>query len=135
MNSRRYTYADYAKWDDGKRWELLDGVPYMMAAPSQAHQEISVALTTLFANFLKGKPCKVFHAPFDVCLNPKSLRFGKDDTVVQPDLLVVCDKTNLDGNCMTYIYGDENSMLVPVRVLDGCEIDLHDIFPITEETS
>jgi hypothetical protein len=27
---RHYTYADYATWDDDVRYELIDGVPYMM---------------------------------------------------------------------------------------------------------
>jgi Uma2 family endonuclease len=47
------------------------------------------------ANFLKGKSCKVFVAPFDVCLTG----LGDDDTtVVQPDVLVICDKSKLvDG--------------------------------------
>jgi len=90
----RYTYADYASWDDENRYELIDGLVYMMSAPSQAHQEISGEIFRQLANFLKGKPCKVFPAPFDVCLNAAG---DKDDTVVQPDLIVVCDKSKLDG--------------------------------------
>jgi len=94
--NERYTYADYCKWDDSERWELIDGVPYAMApAPTQQHQEISSEIHRQLANFLKGKPCKVFHAPFDVRLNAD----GKDDTVCQPDLLVVCDSAKLDGKC------------------------------------
>jgi len=88
----RYTYEDYCTWDDDKRWELIDGVPYAMSAPSRAHQEISSQLNRLIGNFLVGKPCKVFAAPFDVRLNFDT----RDDIVVQPDLLVVCDKSKLD---------------------------------------
>jgi len=90
---RRYTYADYCALDDDKRYELIDGTPYAMAAPSQAHQEISGNLHYQLYNFLKGKPCMVLAAPFDVRLNADS----GDDTVVQPDLLVICDKSKLDG--------------------------------------
>jgi len=90
----RYTYADYASWDTEDRYELIDGVAYMMSAPSWAHQEILVELSRQLANFLKGKPCKIFVAPFDVCLNAAG---DKDDTVVQPDLLVICDKAKLDS--------------------------------------
>jgi len=90
---RRYTYEDYCSWDDDKRWELIDGVPYEMSAPSQAHQEIIGGLHYQFYSFLKDKPCKVFIAPFDVRLNADT----RDDIVVQPDLLVVCDKEKLDG--------------------------------------
>jgi Uma2 family endonuclease len=89
-----YTYADYLEWNDGKRYELIDGKAYMMASPSTAHQIISGELFGQFWNFLGGKTCRVFSAPFDVRLFPqKNL---SDDTVVQPDLLVVCDKTKLD---------------------------------------
>ena len=91
----RYTYADYCAWGDEKRWELLDGVPYALSAPSQAHQEISGSLHNQIYNYLKGKSCKVFAAPFDVRLNADA----GDDTIVQPDLLVVCDQAKLDGKC------------------------------------
>ena len=91
---KRYTYADYANWDDDNRYELIDGVVYMMSAPSQAHQETIGELFRQLANFLKGKPCKVFLSPFDVCLNAKG---DDDDTVVQPDILVVCNMSKLDG--------------------------------------
>jgi len=90
-----YTYADYEKWElkQGERYELIDGIPYMMAAPSTWHQAISGEIFVQLYNFLKGKPCRVFHAPFDVRL------FGKgkmDRTVVQPDILVVCDSKKID---------------------------------------
>jgi len=61
--NQRYTYADYYEWDDGERWELINGVSYLMSpAPLQAHQRISGELFRQLANFLKGKPCKVFAA-------------------------------------------------------------------------
>jgi Uma2 family endonuclease len=92
---KRYTYAEYAGWpDDGKRYELIDGVVYMMApAPTWEHQDISAELLTQLRVFLKGKPCKAFAAPFDVRLNASA----GDDTVVQPDLVVVCDRLKLSG--------------------------------------
>jgi len=93
-DEKRYTYADYCTWDDSGRWELIDGVAHAMApAPSQSHQETSSELHRQIANFLKGKPCKVFAAPFDVKLNIDN----NDDTVMQPDLLVVCENSKLDG--------------------------------------
>ena len=89
-----FTYTDYCSWDDNERWELIDGVPCAMSpAPTERHQDaVGVIYTQLFF-FLRGKPCKVFIAPFDVRLNANE----SDDTVVQPDILVVCDKTKLDG--------------------------------------
>ena len=91
--ARKYTYKDYLNSDDDIRYELIDGVIYMMSSPSQAHQDISGELYGRLWNFLRGKPCKVYHAPFDVLLNADTT----DDTVLQPDLLVVCDMAKLDG--------------------------------------
>jgi len=88
----RYTYSDYIQWDDDKRRELIDGVPYLMAGPNRRHQEISSNLNDQFRSFLKDKSCKVYYAPLDVRLNSDTL----DDTVVQPDLIIVCDHSILD---------------------------------------
>jgi Uma2 family endonuclease len=91
-----YTYADYLAWDTKDRYEIIDGEAYMMGAPSVVHQVISGELFGQFWAFLKGKSCQVFAAPFDVRLFPKE--DGSDDTVVQPDLLVICDKSKIaDG--------------------------------------
>jgi Uma2 family endonuclease len=88
-----YTYADYASWPVGERWELIDGVPYSMSSPNDAHQTISGEISRQLANFLVGKPCKVYSAPFAVRLNANT----DDDTVVEPDIFVVCDRSKLDG--------------------------------------
>ena len=88
----RYTYSDYLKWDDDIRRELIDGKVYLMAAPNRRHQELSSNLHGQFWAFLEGKSCKVYHAPFDVRLDADTL----DDTVVQPDIVIVCDHQILD---------------------------------------
>ena len=54
----RYSYSDYLQWDDKVRRELIDGVPYLMAAPNRQHQELLSNLHALFWTFLKGKSCK-----------------------------------------------------------------------------
>ena len=87
-----YTYSDYVTWDDDTRYELIHGVPYMLAAPSLVHQRVIGRLYVQLFNFLAGKACEVFVAPVDVRLCAGQ----RDDTVVQPDLLVVCDKAKLD---------------------------------------
>ena len=93
QKDKHYTYADYVTWGDEIRYELIDGVAYMLSAPAWEHQDISMSLSYQIRGFLKGKPCKVFAAPFDVRLNAD----GGDDTVVQPDLVVVCDRSKLIG--------------------------------------
>lgn len=100
--NERYTYGDYLTWDDGQRWELIDGVAYNMTpAPNRVHQKISGELFRQFANYLLDKPCQAFAAPFDVRL-PEQGELGADvTTVVQPDLVVICDSRKLDdAGCM-----------------------------------
>jgi len=91
-DGRRYTYSDYMTWDDDERWELIDGVPFLMSAPTTRHQEISGNLYFQLRSSLEGKPCKPFYAPSDVRLNADTL----DNTVVQPDVYVLCDRGKLD---------------------------------------
>ncbi|HBQ64551.1 MAG TPA: Uma2 family endonuclease [Clostridiales bacterium] len=93
-----YTYADYLGWPEDERWEIIGGVPYNMSpAPSYDHQSISAALTSLFYFFMKGKPCKVLAAPFDLRIPPWPDAPDEEiRDVVQPDLLVVCDRNKLD---------------------------------------
>ena len=92
--TENYTYADYAGWETDIRYELIDGKAYAMSAPSAAHQRILVKLCTQFENFLEGKKCRVFIAPFDVCINGKG---DEDKDVVQPDVLIICDESILDA--------------------------------------
>lgn len=96
-NERKYTYADYITWPEEERWELINGIAYDMSpSPSRRHQEISRALFYQFYEYLKDKACEVYYAPFDVRL-PKAQEEDEDiPTVVQPDILVVCDLHKLD---------------------------------------
>lgn len=94
----RFTYGDYKTWDDNERWELIDGVPYNMSpAPQVAHQRILTQLVRHFANYLDGKPCQVFAALLDVRLPEDNESDDLIETVVQPDLTVICDKGKLDN--------------------------------------
>ena len=88
---RRFTYADYREWelDEGERYELIYGETYAMSAPNAYHQSILMELAKQIAVFMTGKPCKVYPAPYDVRLFYEEDE--NDDTVVQPDISVVCD--------------------------------------------
>lgn len=94
----RFTYADYLAWPDEERWELIEGVPYMMSpAPTRKHQELAGNLHSLLHQYLKGKKCKVYVAPFDVRLpETQGSSDEQTETVVQPDIVVVCDPDKLD---------------------------------------
>ncbi len=92
---KKYTYDDYLTWPEGERWEILDGVPYMQAAPTWQHQAISVELTSQFNSYLRGKQCRVFAAPFDLCIPEFNESDEEISNVTQPDIVVVCDESKL----------------------------------------
>lgn len=92
----RYTYGQYLTWPDSERWELIDGQAWDMSpAPLRGHQVLLGRLHLAIGNFLKGKPCQVFLAPFDVLLPEGSEPDNEVDTVVQPDIVVFCDPSKL----------------------------------------
>ena len=94
--AKGYTYRDYLSWGDDVRFELLDGIPHMMAAPTRWHQQVLGEIYRQLGNWLEDKPCEVYAAPFDVRLFPEADK--SDRVVVQPDVLVVCDGEKLsDG--------------------------------------
>ncbi|MFL0197114.1 Uma2 family endonuclease [Clostridium sp. WILCCON 0269] len=95
QEKKKYTYADYLAWPEEEKFELIDGIPYMQAVPSWQHQSISTELITQFSNYLKNKPCRVFHAPFDLRLPDENENDNETTTVVQPDIVVICDKKGL----------------------------------------
>jgi Uma2 family endonuclease len=89
---RRFTYGDYKSWElgPGERYEIIDGAAYAMSAPTDKHQAVLIALAANFYDFLKDKPCIVRPAPYDVRLFYEEDE--SDDTVVQPDLSILCDE-------------------------------------------
>ncbi|MDR1786622.1 MAG: Uma2 family endonuclease [Spirochaetaceae bacterium] len=90
-----YTYADVLSWDEDLRAELVGGELFMMSEPTTAHQAVLGEIFVQLHRFLRGKPCKVFPAPFGVRLFPKA--DNSDDTVLEPDIVVVCDRSKLDA--------------------------------------
>jgi len=92
-----YSYADYLRWELEDRVEIIKGRHYKMnAAPKRLHQKLSLHIATELYQFLKGKACEVYEAPFDVRLPVKSLKNEEIFTVVQPDICVICDPGKLD---------------------------------------
>ena len=93
----RYTFADCLTWSENERIEIINGEAVMMAPPTRIHQEILMELSRQLANFLEGKKCKVYPAPFAVRLFEKDGDTPEDvDTMVEPDISVVCDHDKLD---------------------------------------
>lgn len=92
-----YTYADLLSWDDTVRYELYGGQPVALASPTDVHQRISIALSAQLYALSRDRQCQAFAAPFDVRLFEQEGDAPEDvDTVVQPDLMIVCDKSKID---------------------------------------
>ncbi len=94
-----YSYADYVTWQWTEMSELIHGKIFKMSsAPNTAHQRVSLELSRQIANYLKGKKCKAFSAPFDVRLPLSESKKNDQDifTVVQPDICVICDSGKID---------------------------------------
>ena len=93
----RFTYADVLSWPEDERWEVIEGVPRAMSpAPSTAHQRFVGEIYRQIANFLVDRSYQVFMAPFDVRLAAPATPPDEVATVVQPDVVVLCDLAGLD---------------------------------------
>ncbi|HLU89492.1 MAG TPA: Uma2 family endonuclease [Cyclobacteriaceae bacterium] len=93
----KYSYADYLTWKTDEMMEIIKGRLFKIPAPpGRVHQKAALKLGSALLNFLDGKPCEVYVAPFDVRLPTTSTKNEEVNTVVQPDLCVICDKSKLD---------------------------------------
>jgi Uma2 family endonuclease len=96
--TRSYTYADYLTWQLNEWVELIKGkVRLMSPAPKRTHQDITRNIEFPIMRFLHGRSCKMYHAPFDVRLSTTMPNGDASiETVVQPDICVICDPRKLD---------------------------------------
>ncbi|HVJ49936.1 Uma2 family endonuclease [Desulfitobacterium sp.] len=109
QSDKKYTYTDYLTWPEDERWEIIEGVPYMHAAPTWQHQSISGELYRQISNYLVDNPCRVFASPFDLRLPEANETDEQTRCVVQPDLAIVCNNEGLRG---TGYYG------IPTMVIE-----------------
>lgn len=86
----RYTYADYAQWEGN--WELISGYPHAMSlSPVRKHQLVYTELTVALHNAIKNsKDCNDCRVIQDLDW------IVSDDTVVRPDIMIVCGKFSDD---------------------------------------
>lgn len=126
-----YTYADYLTWEIDEMVELIKGKVFKLAAaPRTTHQRISGKVFNTFYNYLKGKSCEVFSAPFDVRLPVRSIKDRDIDTVVQPDICVICDPSKLDDmGCI-----GAPDLIVEILSPGNNRKELHDKYEVYEES-
>ncbi|WP_439481250.1 Uma2 family endonuclease [Cyclobacterium plantarum] len=93
-----HSYADYLTWQMEEVVELIKGKIFKKAAaaPKRIHQKVSGELFLRLGNFLRGKKCQVYSAPFDVRFPTSSKEDKKIHDVVQPDICVICNPEKLD---------------------------------------
>lgn len=98
MEKARCTFADILTWDECERAEIICGEVVMMSPPpSTSHQEICFELCRQLGNYLKGKQCKAYPAPFAVRLFEADGDRPEDvDTMVEPDISIICDRGKID---------------------------------------
>jgi Uma2 family endonuclease len=96
LADRPHTYGDLRRWSGDTRWELVDGQAYAMTAPSWQHQSVAAGLVVQLLAYFRANGCRVLPAPFDVRLPRSDEPDDAIETVVQPDISVVCDLGKLD---------------------------------------
>ena len=98
LEYNNYSYADYLTWQMEEVVELIKGRIFKKAAaaPKRIHQKVSGEFFLRIGNFLKGKKCQVYSAPFDVRFPKASKEDHLIHDVVQPDICVICSPEKLD---------------------------------------
>lgn len=101
-DAQHHTYADYLAWSATYGDEVIDGIAYVREppAPSRLHQEVVGELYRQIASSLQGKLARAYVAPFDVRLPNDGCADDQIDTVVQPDVVIVCDLHKFDDRGM-----------------------------------
>ncbi len=126
-----YTYADYLTWTIPEMVELIKGRVFKMAAaPRRIHQKVSGEIFNSIYNYLKGKKCEVYEAPFDVRLPVNSKKNEDIYTVVQPDICVICDKSKLDdAGCI-----GAPDLIIEILSPGNNRKELHNKYEVYEES-
>ncbi|GLR17866.1 hypothetical protein GCM10007940_24810 [Portibacter lacus] len=97
LYSEHYTYADYLNFDFEEMVELIRGKIFKMSpAPSSNHQRIVSNLHFEVRKLFNKKNCELFIAPFDVILPVENKKKNQSNTVVQPDLCIICDASKIE---------------------------------------
>ena len=109
-DDKHFTFRDFLSWDEGRRYEIYDVVPVLLASPTTKHQGVVSFLTMEFGMHFKGEECRVFPSPFTVRFSDVN-DYDNADNVFEPDLTIVCNKNQLDE------YGCKGAPSLVVEIL------------------
>lgn len=125
-----YTYEDYLKFEFDEMVELIRGRIFKMSpAPRPSHQIIAGKLYREIANYFVHKPCQVFMAPTDIILPVENRKREKSNTVVQPDICVICNTWFIEE---TGVFGSPD-WIIEVLSPHTRKKDIQDKFSVYEE--
>mgnify|MGYP000438242551 FL=1 len=87
---------DYYALPEEQRVELIDGVIYDMSAPTSVHQLLGTEILLVLKDYIRKQHgrCVLIASPIDVQLD------CDDKTMVQPDVIVVCDREKIQNRCI-----------------------------------
>lgn len=128
--NKTYTYADYLTWQFDEMVELIKGkVQRMSPAPLRRHQFVSNRLSYRITSYFETHPCNIYVAPFDVRLYKTDKNDNKVQTVVQPDISVICDSSKLDDRgCI-----GSPDLIIEILSKTSKKRDIHDKYDLYEE--
>lgn len=94
-SNNKFSYDEFIKLSEASenKYELINGEVYLQASPSFIHQRIVMEIASTFHQWFKGKTCIPLTAPFDIILLKDNIK-----NVVQPDIVVICDLDEMNGN-------------------------------------
>ncbi|MEO0223241.1 MAG: Uma2 family endonuclease [candidate division WOR-3 bacterium] len=124
VKEKAWTYEDYLKLDDDKRYEVINGRLYEMPAPNFEHQRILIILATKMRKFTEDKGFgEIVPSPFDVILS--------EDIVVQPDIVFISNE-NLENIKEGRLFGTPD-LVVEIVSPGSYRRDRYEKFKIYEE--
>jgi len=94
------------------RYEQIGNIIYMMAFPTELHQEIILKFLKQLAVYLEGKPCKVYPSVTGLNLSSYVPELKEKDTlssffnkreekskiILDPDVMVICSEDRFEGD-------------------------------------
>ena len=106
-NGQQRALSEEELLEEDLRYEVIDGIIYMMAPPAPFHQDILTIILRQLSIYFLDKPCKVFPAPFGLKPTKILAEAGDEKTIagmedsreqmLEPDITVICDPSKFDG--------------------------------------